>query len=213
MTEERQIIDELHNIWFDAKGVCTLAIGYMDAFLEGTLADVTDEQREALKVIRRNTCRLFECTQHAAEFARFLLPSTGKEPLQLKPVSLVEVVELAVHGISVYSRTRAVEVHIPVNLPSVQADFHWLCRGIENILDPFPYDGGHEFNVSAHPASEEFVLIEIGTNHQYLPGGRLSVAAHIIDRHGSELQCDYSDKAAKFQFALHSVMERPTQAH
>ena len=137
--------------------------GYTDLLYMGAVGELTDKQKQFLRIIKNNADRLANLVSDILDISRI---ESGRVKLDLKPISLREVVDeiSATFQPKVEEKSLKYEVDIPDDLPPVLADRDRLAQIFTNL---------------------------VGNACQYTPeGGSVKVSARVV---GDKVQVDVSD--------------------
>ena len=122
------------NISHELRTPLTHIKGYLDLLVENSLGPLTEQQVDALAVIQRAETRLERLIEDLIQFS---LASRGELTLNMKPMSLYEVVTAAVEGSRAMAARKAIDlqVDVPESLPPVLADRDKIRWVIAQLLD------------------------------------------------------------------------------
>ena len=95
--------------------------GYIDLILEGDAGEVTEEQRDYLRIVEVNTDRLVALVNDLLDISGI---EAGKIDLEVTPVAMDELIRdvVAVHRKQIESRGLSLTLSLPMPLPWVKAD-------------------------------------------------------------------------------------------
>jgi signal transduction histidine kinase len=133
--------------------------GYIELLADGSLGEINDEQREALKTIRRAYNRLENLIE---DLIRYSMTTQGKIFLNLAPLdvpSLLRSVELQSRP---KAQQRGIQLRtlIPKDIPPVQGDeekITWVLLHLVDNAIKFTDEGG-KVVLSAHPSDSQVTL-------------------------------------------------------
>lgn len=122
------------NISHELRTPLTHIIGYLELMSTESLGPITTEQKHALEVSQRASDRLENLIE---DLIMFSLSARGQLSLNLQPVELDRLVNLAVKSAADKARARGVDVHAVVDegLPPVQADPQKIAWVLNQLLD------------------------------------------------------------------------------
>ncbi len=135
LTEVDKLKSEfLANVTHELKSPLVTALGYSDRILSEKLGTLTERQRHALDVSKRNLIRLRSLIEELLDFSRL---EAGVARFRMTRFDLKDVFVAAMGDMSLRSRER--EIHIEPHLPEqetmVVADAGKLAQAIDNLLD------------------------------------------------------------------------------
>lgn len=124
----------LANVTHELKSPLVTAIGYNDRMLGGHLGAVTDRQRNALEVAKRNLTRLRNLISEIMDFSRL---EAGVVQFDMKPVRLDALVTSAIENLALKASDKHVSIssELPEGGATVQGDSQKLLQVIVNLLD------------------------------------------------------------------------------
>lgn len=146
LTEVDRLKSEfLANVTHELKSPLVTALGYSDRILSEKLGPVSDPQRNALVVSRRNLVRLRGLIEEILDFSRL---EAGVGKLKFEQTNLNDLIEGASSDLILKARDR--NITLASVLPDVPALVHGdkvkLTQAIENLLDnaiKFSFDGNN----------------------------------------------------------------------
>jgi GAF domain-containing protein len=118
--------------------------GYVDLLLYGTAGALTENQTAFLGVVRNNTKKLMELIDDILEIGRI---DANKIELNLAPVDVPVIIDdvLQTMQTEVARKSLSMNVDVPRDLPSVQADKRRLLQVVQNLVSnavKYTYAGG-----------------------------------------------------------------------
>ncbi|RLF43665.1 MAG: hypothetical protein DRN09_04395 [Thermoplasmata archaeon] len=107
--------------------------GYTDLLTMGTLGDLTDEQKEAISVMRRNIDRLDNLIKDILDISRL---ESGTLSIQPTKCDLLEIITevLATMRFTAETKNIIIETNIDNNLPPIYADRDRIKQVLINLL-------------------------------------------------------------------------------
>jgi PAS domain S-box-containing protein len=208
--------------------------GYIDLILEGDAGELTEEQRDYLKIVEVNTDRLVALVNDLLDISRI---EAGKIDLEVKPFAIEEVIQdvVAVHRKQIDSRGLSLTVSLPPRLPWVKADKARITQVLNNLISnayKYTFSGG--ITVSAIPDGEylEVTVSDTGvgiskedlkklftkffrvknpaTRETSGTGLGLAITKSIIEKHEGEIWVESRPgKGSAFHFTLPLVEPEP----
>lgn len=218
--------NELYNIWsmWSHTGLTPLGTikGYTDLLLEGFFGELTDEQYEALTVIKRSCDKAITSWWHPSDYMRL---QYGSEDVTWEAVHLPELMSEVRNNLRAMYQINSVEVTLPNNVPAVRGEASWLVTAMINLL----FIGDTTITSYLNPRlppqatfalSREACCVHVEVTHAHhatstpLPAGnvksnlfqsgtRLDVARQIVEKHRSQLRVHVSEKEITFRFELY----------
>lgn len=142
--------------------------GYTDMLVAGAVGPINDMQREFLNTIRRNVQRMNVLVSDLSDINRI---ESGRLRLELGAVDLGEAVEDALLGLQAQfeSKSQAVHVVLPDDLPAVHADRSRVVQVTTNLLS-----NASKYSPEGRPVRVEAEVIE--------EEGRPLVRLAVVDR-------------------------------
>lgn len=129
--------------------------GYIDLILEGDAGELTDEQRDYLKIVESNTDRLVALVNDLLDISRI---EAGKIDLEIKPAAMEDAIQEVVsfHRKQIESRGLSLSVSLPPKLPWVKADKSRMIQVLNNLIsNAYKYTpSGGAISISAMPDGE-----------------------------------------------------------
>jgi signal transduction histidine kinase len=124
----------LANVTHELKSPLVTALGYSDRILNEKLGPVTERQRNALSVSKRNLIRLRGLIEEILDFSRL---EAGVGKFKMEPTSLKTLVDAAMSDMILKARERKISIvtDVPVAQAWVSGDKSKLTQAIENLLD------------------------------------------------------------------------------
>ncbi len=130
--------------------------GYTDLLLMGAVGELTEQQRHFVTIIRNNADRLTALVNDLLDISRI---ESGRVELNLKPVSIREVVDQATNSLQprASSRNLALKVDVAPDLPAVWGDSDRIVQILVNLIgNAIQYTPpGGEISVSARVRGEK----------------------------------------------------------
>lgn len=222
------------NISHELRTPLTHVKGYLELMVTGSLGDVSEEQRHALRVSQRATTKLESMIE---DLIMFSLASRGEMSMKLDKVDIRRIVSLAVKSAFNKAEERGVQVlaAIPENIPIVQADSEKIAWVLNQLLDngiKFTSSGGSVV-VDLKEEGHSLVLLTVtdtgigippdrlreifepfhqldgsSTRHYGGTGLGLSLVRQIVEAHGSLLDVQSIEgKGSVFKFPLLAAHE------
>jgi signal transduction histidine kinase len=203
----------ISNVSHELRTPLTHIRGYMDLMQDGSLGNLSKEQEVALDVMLRSEARLEELIEKMIQFS---LEATGQFTLQMKPINLLEVIDLALKQAKIKALNRPVDLNIEIgNEPCPvcvdQEKIQWVIMELVDNAIKFTPPGGEVkvgldqdtdkalfyvkdtgIGISAERLSEIFEpyhqLDSSSTRHFGGVGLGLALAKKIIEAHGSTVE-------------------------
>jgi len=121
----------VQNVSHELRTPLTFIRGYVDLLLDGSLGEVSSTQADALKVVAAKTQALGRLVSDVISLQKAEMTS-----LDLAPVSMVDVIDLALRGAEVAAREAGLTlIHtITPDLPPVLADRARLGQVLDNLI-------------------------------------------------------------------------------
>lgn len=121
------------NVSHEFRTPLTLILAPVENLLETSLGSLTDEQRHALDIVRRNTVRLLNLINDLLDFAKL---DAGQARLTAGPANINEVIDEIVSSASLLAVERDInlEFHPDEMLPVVMVDLDKFERIIINLV-------------------------------------------------------------------------------
>lgn len=139
--------------------------GFVDLIREGEAGEITEDQRQMLNTVSRNTARLARIITELLDLARI---EENKLVLRREPLSLAEVIRDVVEEQrpTVDMRRHTLSVDVQPGLPPVFGDRDRIVQVIVNLLGnaiKYTPDGGHiQIKATAEGESAHLYLIDTG---------------------------------------------------
>jgi signal transduction histidine kinase len=135
LTEVDRLKSEfLANVTHELKSPLVTALGYSERILTEKLGPITEQQRNALGVSKRNLVRLRILIEEILDFSRL---EAGVGKFKFEQTSLIELIEAVSSDLFLKARDR--NIKIVSELPDKQAQVHGdkmkLAQAIGNLLD------------------------------------------------------------------------------
>ena len=137
--KELKVLDQLKseflaNMSHELRTPMNSIIGYTQLLLDGVDGPINDDQRESLEKVERNAEHLLSLINDILDLSKI---EAGKMVLELKPVSLQDVVEDTVDTITPLAEDKQQElvVEVPDHLPPVMGDADKLRQILINLLN------------------------------------------------------------------------------
>lgn len=208
--------------------------GYIDLILEGDAGELTEEQRDYLKIVEVNTDRLVALVNDLLDISRI---EAGKIDLDVKPFAIEEIIQdvIAVHRKQIESRGLSLTLSLPPGLPWVKGDKARITQVLNNLISnayKYTFSGG--ITVSAVPDGEylEVTVTDTGvgiakedlrklftkffrvknpaTRETAGTGLGLAISKSIIEKHEGEIWVESRPgKGSAFHFTLPLVEPVP----
>jgi len=203
----------ISNVSHELRTPLTHIRGYMDLMQDGSLGNLSKEQEIALDVMLRSEARLEELIEKMIHFS---LEASGQFTLQMKPVNLLEVVDLALKQAKIKAMNRPVVLNIdmgnePCPVCVDQEKIQWVIMELVDNAIKFTPPGGQVkvgldqdtdkalfyvkdtgIGISGERLSEIFEpyhqLDSSSTRHYGGVGLGLALAKKIIEAHGSKVE-------------------------
>ncbi len=208
----------------------THLVGYLDMMAQEQLGPLTEDQREAVEVMRRATNRL---SQLIEDLIRFALLSRGELSLNIQPVAVDYICQQALEAI--WAKAYAKGIHLSQECPDtpllVQADGEKISWALHHLLDnavKFTPAGGTVRLSVTHDTAAEAVRFSVEDTGPGIPQERLheifepfqqleeaatrthsglglglALVRQILDAHGVELQIETQPgRGSRFWFTL-----------
>jgi PAS domain S-box-containing protein len=143
----------------------------VNLMLDGTVGDISEEQRELLKALKEDQERLNSLVSDLLDLSRI---ESGKIQMDIQPNSLDEIVENALRPFPIQLKESGVKLNIDVNkdLPKVKADFNkisWVITNlVGNALRYVPKDGTGKIDISARKTMNK-ILVSVSDNGTGIP--------------------------------------------
>ncbi|HJW91788.1 MAG TPA: ATP-binding protein [Anaerolineales bacterium] len=135
LTELNQLKSNfISNISHELRTPLTHLKGYLDILTDGSLGRLTDEQKEALAVLKRAEARLERLIDDLIQFS---LAARGELSLRLDTCLVKELVTMAVSQSTHKARTNQVDLRVEISpgLPAVRADPEKIVWVLTHLLD------------------------------------------------------------------------------
>jgi signal transduction histidine kinase len=135
LTEVDRLKSEfLANVTHELKSPLVTALGYSDRILNEKLGPVTERQRNALDVSKRNLIRLRRLIEEILDFSRL---EAGVGKFIFEEIDLKKLLEAARGDLLLKARERNIEIvsRVPDKEILVSGDKMKLTQAIENLLD------------------------------------------------------------------------------
>ncbi len=139
--------------------------GYIDLLLEGDAGDMSDEQKDYLKIVESNTDRLVALVNDLLDISKI---EAGKIDLEPKPMDMVEALRdvIEFHRKQIESRKLTLFEAIPPGVPWVKADRARITQVLNNLVSnayKYTTEGG-SITISAVPDGDylEIVVSDTG---------------------------------------------------
>lgn len=146
--EKLTVVDRLKseflaNVTHELKSPLVTALGYSDRILTEKLGPVTEQQRNALSVSKRNLIRLRTLIEEILDFSRL---EAGVGKFKFEQTNLNELIETALSDVNLKARDRNIAIvsEIPDAPAQVNGDKLKLAQAIGNLLDnaiKFSFEG------------------------------------------------------------------------
>ena len=137
--EKLTVVDRLKseflaNVTHELKSPLVTALGYSDRILSEKLGPITDRQRNALDVSKRNLIRLRNLIEEILDFSRL---EAGVGKFNFEQTNLKDLIEAASSDLLLKARDRNITIHSDIpDVPAwVSGDKMKLTQAIENLLD------------------------------------------------------------------------------
>lgn len=218
----------ISNISHELRTPLTHIKGYLNLLADGSLGPLTEEQTSALDVLQRSEMRLEQLIEDLIQFS---LVSRGELSLNLKPVSVNDLVATTANRAKKLAQARSVElkVNLSGNLPLVRADgekISWVLLQLQDNAIKFTPQGG-QVTVDAYfdgglvtigvtdtgigiapdrmdEIFEPFHQLDGSDTRRYGGTGLgLALVKKIIDAHGAIIKVHSQvGKGSRFEFSL-----------
>ncbi len=218
---------DLFLIWRH-EGIMPLSVikGYAEMLLEGSVGDLTQEQRSSLEVLRRKS---IEGIQYWHTLELYLRLRYGPQKIVWQSAFLQHIIERSLSDlrqIGFLKHREQVQVDLPASLPLVKVNGAIEQAIVHLIVPSFKRRDGKDYrpSITAQQISPEFVQVEILSGLQFepeiksgeidksllaYPGSDLSVAYLIFQQYGTPLEFEQirleneqPSQAVKFRFTL-----------
>jgi PAS domain S-box-containing protein len=142
--------------------------GYVDLILDGDVGEVNDEVQDYLTVVKTNSDRLTSLVNDLLDISRI---ETGRVSFNLIPLVPLPLVESAVARIRPLAEERGLttQMHVPADLPPIQADPEALAQVLDRLLSnavKYTPAGGGQITLSLSMRSSgdmvQFDVIDTG---------------------------------------------------
>ena len=141
----------------------------IEMFLDGTLGEVTDDQRQMLEMMNRNVQRLARFATDVLALSRL---DSGSHPLYPKPMDLAQVMEPTVGLLKTKAAEKGIAIVLAVD-PGVGAfaDADALSQVVSNLVDNAISHTleGTTITVSCRPGGRDFVEVLVVDDGQGIP--------------------------------------------
>jgi signal transduction histidine kinase len=225
---DRMKSDLLANVSHELRTPLTAIQGYTEAMEEGLLGAVSEEQREAFQVVKRNSRRLMGMIEQLLGFSRL---EAGVGKLELAAFDLGEVAAQVVGSVRAgHGPELDLRLEAPAGLPVVRGDAGRIAQVLENLVTnavKFTPAGG-EIRVRVRRRGEEEVEVAVADRGIGIPaaaqprifdrfyqvdgsstrayGGMglgLAIVREILDAHGRDIQVESEEgQGTTFRFSL-----------
>ena len=126
-------VDFMHQVMHETKSPLTSIIGYTDILLKGSLGEISEEQKDPLHIIKRQSKRILNMTEDLLDLARI---ESGQSKTEKKPTSIAELIERTVEEMKPQMDEKKLELiqEISSNLPQVSIDENMILELLMNLL-------------------------------------------------------------------------------
>jgi PAS domain S-box-containing protein len=145
----------------------TSIIGFTTTLLAEDVVWNPDEQRDFIHTIHQEADRLQELIDYLLDLSRL---EAGMLPISLEPHSLQEIIDDALPQFHTLTRGQTLTIHLPANLPPVNADAKRIAQVLVNLVrNAATYASqGTEINISASMRGG-FVQIDVNDQGPGIP--------------------------------------------
>jgi signal transduction histidine kinase len=218
----------ISNVSHELRTPLTHIRGYLDLMNDGSLGLLSKEQEIAMDVMMRSETRLEELIEKMIQFS---LEASGQFTLQIKPVNLYEVVDLALKQAKIKAANRPVALNIDLGIDPCpvrvdQEKIQWVVMElVDNAIKFTPPGGQVKVGLEQDTYKAQFYVVDTGigisperlseifepyhqldsssTRHYGGVGLGLSLAKKIIEAHGSKVEVTSKEGQGTFiQFDL-----------
>ena len=218
----------ISNVSHELRTPLTHIRGYLDLMNDGSLGELSKEQEIAMDVMMRSEARLEELIEKMIQFS---LEASGQFTLQIKPVNLYEVVDLALKQAKMKAANRPVSLNIDLGIDPCpvrvdQEKIQWVVMElVDNAIKFTPPGGQVKVGLDQDTDKAQFYVVDTGigisperlseifepyhqldsssTRHYGGVGLGLSLAKKIIEAHGSKVEVTSTEGQGTFiQFDL-----------
>ena len=218
----------ISNVSHELRTPLTHIRGYLDLMNDGSLGELSKEQEIAMDVMMRSEARLEELIEKMIQFS---LEASGQFTLQIKPVNLYEVVDLALKQAKIKAANRPVALNIDLGIDPCpvrvdQEKIQWVVMElVDNAIKFTPPGGQVKVGLDQDTDKAQFYVVDTGigisperlseifepyhqldsssTRHYGGVGLGLSLAKKIIEAHGSKVEVTSKEGQGTFiQFDL-----------
>jgi PAS domain S-box-containing protein len=187
----------------------TSIIGFTTTLLADDVTWEPDETRDFIQTIQQEANRLHELIDHLLDLSRL---EAGMLPISMEPHLLPEIIDDALPQLQILTREHKLTMHLPANLPPVNADIRRIAQVLVNLVkNASTYaPKGTEINISASvrgefvqinindqgsgipPAEHKrvFKAFERGANDEYVAQGAglgLAICKGLVEAHGGRI--------------------------
>lgn len=184
----------------------TAIAGYSDLLLRGAFGQLTDDQLQAVTIIRQNVTLSLQSWNNYGDYLRaYFLPP------QSESVDLSALLE----NVSAQTRTQAetIEVTLPDSACTIIGDSRQLYIAFRNLIYPDePGQNIHEtqpfIRVFADNSDQLAIFVRSGlvlSSHQewfWSPVAALGIAEYVIKRHGGNINVEYGAEHTDYHITL-----------
>jgi signal transduction histidine kinase len=162
------------NISHELRTPLTHIKGYLELLVTEALGNLTDEQKNALKVSQRATGHLENLINNLIMFSQ---TERGEITLHLTPVNIKRIAETVINNSHANANNRNVTLKLEVsdNLPPLQADEEKISWVILQLIDnaiKFTPSGG-TVSLTIHPEDGDLFMVSVIDTGIGIPSNRL----------------------------------------
>ena len=135
LRESDKVKDEFMNIAaHELKTPLVPIIGYVNMLKDGSLGEVTEEERNSLEIISRNVERLKKLIDDILDISKL---ESGAMKFEMRDTQITEVIKNSVQDMQSYVRGRGLtlKTRIQPDLPPIQGDKNRMMQVLTDLID------------------------------------------------------------------------------
>lgn len=132
-SDELLQMDFLNIVSHELKTPLTPMIAYVDLLLKERLGSLTEQQRDALGIIEKNTKMLKRLIWNILDMSKL---ESGNMKFNIQPIGLTEIVEEIIKDMETFAKAKGIVIESKIRpLPVTKGDRERLGQVITNLLD------------------------------------------------------------------------------